>query len=674
MDGFREYDPNITDEEIIRDAMALWKEIDDYEATARGLMLDDIKFENGDVYSQDDHNLRKGRPMLNIPRINQFLNHVKNDMRQNKASMDVLPRGADNEEIAKQRVKAAERRKGLIRFIQNNSRAQDAFQQAYDKAVGPGRGFIHVKSQWVSGKSFDQEIVIEYIRDVFSVYMDRSREETSYADAKYGFILDRMSKKVFQAKYPDAHPDHWTSNQTNSWMSNDDVTIAIFYCTWIKKRKLFVTHDNVMGYMDELKNLPQEAQEDVKANIARTRTVDEPYIMCYKMTSLEILEDPIEIPGKYIPIVPMIGYEEEVDGELEIRGLTRFLKDSCKLYNYAASQECERLAFSPKVPFIIADGQIEGYEKFWQNANDNAAPFLPYKAKSVDGTLVPKPTREPPVMVDSGLVNAKMGYVEDMKAVTGIYDASLGARGNETSGKAILARERQGDNANYHYIDNARICITQVCQIVNDWLPVYYDTNRVVTILGEEMDPQQLELGGMEDGEEITLGDGEFDVVVTMGPGWNTKRQEAVEFMMELVRAAPQVTPLIYDLMVKNMDAPGAQEIADRLKKTIPPEILEEKGGEKQLQANLQQAMQQVQQDQQIIEALTQQLETAMQELESNNAELSNKLEVERLKIQGNIAVAEIKALSEREKEASRVASQYFTSFQSTKPGVNVNE
>ncbi len=337
------------------------------------------------------------------------------------------------------------------------------------------------------------------------------------------------------------------------------------------------------------------------------------------------------------------------------------------MYNYAASQEALRLSISPRVPYIAAKGQIEAHREDWSMANDGSIPVLQYDPVSSGGHLVPPPMRQMPTPVDANLLTAKQGYVEDMKAVSGIENPSLGMMGPERSGIALKELKNSADINSLHYIDNMRICITHTGRIVNEWLPHFYDGSRIVKILGKEDQEKEIELFGKdEDGDEITLGDGEFDVVVTMGANHMTKRKEALEFMMQLIQSAPQITPLIYDLIAKNMDSPGAQEIAERLKKTVPQELLDEKGGVKQLTSQLQQATQQLEQSGQMIQMLTEQVDKMQKELEDNGAEIAKDVKITAMNIQGKIAVEKIKATTQKQQKQADMYWNFFNQSQQT--------
>ena len=336
----------------------------------------------------------------------------------------------------------------------------------------------------------------------------------------------------------------------------------------------------------------------------RTRDVEVRRIKWMKTNGYEILEEQ-DWPGKSIPVVRVVGNEWEVDGRLFISGLVRNAKDAQRMYNYWVSQEAEMLALAPKAPFIGYGGQFEGYEHQWKTANTTNWPYLEVNPDVTDGqgSILPLPQRAAPPLPQTGLIQAKMGASDDIKATTGQYDSSLGATSNERSGRAILARERQGDTGTYHYVDNLARAIRYVTRQLVDLIPKIYDTQRIARIIGMDgktdtvrIDPTQAEpVRKIVDEAGIVIEKiynpsvGKYDVAVTTGPSYYTKRQEAMAAMGEILQANPQLWAVAGDLFVKNMDWPGAQEIAERLAKTIDPKLLEASDESPALQAAQQQ-------------------------------------------------------------------------------------
>ena len=323
----------------------------------------------------------------------------------------------------------------------------------------------------------------------------------------------------------------------------------------------------------------------------KSRDADREVVKWCKINGYEILEES-DWAGKHIPVVRVVGNEYEVEGRIHVSGLVRNAKDPQRMINYWTSQEAEMLALAPKAPFVGYGGQFEGYENQWKTANTQNWPYLEVNPDVTDGqgAVLPLPQRSQPPMASSGLLQAKAGASEDLKATTGQYDASLGMQGNERSGKAILARQREGDTGTYHYVDNLARAVRNVTRQLVDLIPKIYDTERIARIIGEDgesnmakINPQQIEPVKKIVNEQGVVIEkiynpsvGKYDVVVSTGPGYATKRQEALEAMAQLLQGNPQLWAVAGDLFVKNMDWPGAQEMAKRFAKTIDPKLMDD--------------------------------------------------------------------------------------------------
>jgi hypothetical protein len=327
------------------------------------------------------------------------------------------------------------------------------------------------------------------------------------------------------------------------------------------------------------------------------------------------------------------------------------------MYNYWASQEVEMLALAPKAPFIAAAGQIEGYEHKWKNANTVNYAVLEYNpvVDTENGEqALPPPQRAVPPQPSQGILQAKLGASDDIKTTTGQYDASLGQKSNETSGKAILARQREGDIGTFQYVDNLSRAIRFVGRIIVDLIPKIYDTQRVARILGEDddvtmakLDPRQQEavrsVQDMQTGKEIEKiynpGVGRYDVAVVVGPSYTTKRQEALDAMTQMVQGNPQLWQVIGDLLVKNQDWPGADDMAKRLKAMLPPQLQDKEGEEDmppQARQMVEQALAQSEQFQEALKQMAAEMQTLKEDREYKQQELMIKhysAETDRMKV-----------------------------------------
>jgi hypothetical protein len=541
------------------------------------------------------------RPTLTINKLPQHVRQVTNDMRQNRPGAKVIPVD-DNADV-----EVAEIFNGMIRHIEYISDADVAYDTACENQVSYGEGYITLMTEYCDADTFDQDIKIGRVRNSFSVYMDPMIQDPTGADAKWCFITEDLTKAEYERQYPDAAPISTLQSlgvgdqSISNWLNEDTVRIAGYYFIDYDKATLNLYPGNATAF----EGTPED--RDLKLLYGKPknkRISDRPRVKYCKINGYEILEEK-EWAGKYIPVIRVIGNEFEVDGRIYISGLVRNAKDAQRMYNYWVSQEAEMLALAPKAPFIGYGGQFEGYEDKWKTANTNNWPYLEVNPDVTDGqgAVLPLPQRAQPPMASSGLLQAKAGASEDIKSTTGQYNASLGMGSNERSGRAILARQREGDVGTYHYGDNLTRAVRHVARQLVDLIPKIYDTQRIARIIGEDgetkmvkINPDQAEpVNKIIDQDGIVIekiynpGVGKYDVVATTGPGYATKRQEALEAMAQLLQGNPQLWSVAGDLFVKNMDWPGAQEMAKRFQKTIDPKFLESGDKSPELQAAEQQ-------------------------------------------------------------------------------------
>jgi len=543
------------------------------------------------------------RPCLTINKLPQHVRQVTNEQRQNRPSGKVIP-ADDNADV-----QVAEIFNGVVRHIEYMSDADVAYDTACDNQVTYGEGYIRLLTEYCNDETFDQDIRIGRVRNSFSVYMDPTIQDPCGSDAKWCFITEDITKADYERMYPDSAPITTLQSlgvgdqNLSQWLNEDTIRIADYYYVDYDRATLNLYPGNITAFAGtpEDKMLKGQFGKPLK-----TRESDRQKIKYCKINGYEILEER-EWAGRYIPVVRIVGNEFEVDGRLYVSGIVRNAKDAQRMYNYWVSQEAEMLALAPKAPFIGYGGQFEGYETQWKTANTTNWPYLEVNPDVTDGSgsILPLPQRAQPPMASSGLLQAKAGASEDIKASTGQYNASLGMTSNERSGRAILARQREGDVGTYHYGDNLARGVRHITRQLVDLIPKIYDTQRVARIIGEDgetdmvkIDPMQAEpVKKIVDQEGIVIDKiynpsvGKYDVVVTTGPGYATKRQEALEAMAQLLQGNPQLWQVAGDLFVKNMDWPGAQEMAKRFAKTIDPKLMQD--GDKP--PELQQAEQQIQ-------------------------------------------------------------------------------
>ena len=540
------------------------------------------------------------RPCLTINKLPQHVKQITNEQRMNRPTIKVLP--VDD----KSDIEMADVFNGVIRHIEYTSDADVAYDTACENQVTYGEGYLRILTEYCDDTSFDQEIKIGRIRNSFSVYMDPMIQDPAGADARWCFITDDMTKDEYERAYPKASPISTLTargigdSSINQWISETTVRVAEYFYIECEKATLNL----YPGNQTALTGTPEDSLlRAMFGKPLRSRQSDRERVKWCKTNGYEILEES-EWAGSFIPVVRVVGNEFEVDGQLYVSGLVRNAKDAQRMYNYWCSQEAEMLALAPKAPFIGYGGQFEGYEQQWKTANTQNWPYLEVNPDVTDGqgAVLPLPQRAQPPMASSGLLQAKAGASEDIKSTTGKYNASLGMTSNERSGKAILARQRESDVGTYHYADNLARAVRHIGRQLVDLIPKIYDTARVARILGEDGEPSTVKMnpdqeepvkkimgpGGVVVDKIYNPRVGKYDVRVITGPGYATKRQEALESMAQLLQGNPQLWQVAGDLFVKNMDWPGAQDLAKRLQKMLDPKVMADEDNPALVAANQQ--------------------------------------------------------------------------------------
>ena len=540
-----------------------------------------------------------GRPAIQIDQLTQFCHQVVNDIRMNTPNINIIP--ADMEADPE----TAEMLEGRIKAIEYKSLADSAYDTAVDFSVKSSIGFIRVDRKYVDDDSFDQEIIIKRVINPLSHYIDHNSIEADGSDAKFAFVLEEVPYDTFVKKWPDAAPVSFDKVMNESDPGKQDyITIVEFFEIEETEEAIGVLEDGTREKVDGRKKYKN------KRNVKK-RTVKH-----YKLAGQDILEETV-FPGKYIPIVPVYGEEYWLNGKRGIYSLIRKSKGAQRMYNLWKSLETEMLLKQPQAPVMAAEGQMSGYEESWERPDE--AMVLYYKQTDINGKDAPQPTRLQPPTIPTGIVNAARETVDDIKATLGMYNASIGQRSNETSGRAIEARKLEGDVATYHFGDNLVKSITQVGKIIVCALPEIEDSERIVPVVDKEENFKLVGINGAIGKEQPKSYSykGKWDVRVVTGAPFTTQRQEAAALYNQTIQAMPDLMPVIGDLVFKYQDAPGAQAISARLKKLVDPKLLDEK--DQDAQNNQLQAMQM--QMQQMMEQAQAQIAQLQQELQSKQAD-----------------------------------------------------
>ena len=611
----------------------------------RLLALDDLRFLNGEHWTDTERRQRDldGRPCLTMNNAPAIVHQVTNDVRQNKQSIHVQP--VDD----KADPEIAEIIEGLCRHIEYDSGADAAYDTALEAAANCGFGFFRLVTEYCNPKSFDQDMKIKRIRNAFTVYVDPNAQEADGSDMLFAIITSKLTKQEFALQYPKAEltQDSMVNGAGDgTWTGPDFVRLAEYYRIEQFPATLVQMSDGSVRLATD-KGAPPLGVTPIATRPTLIRRV-----MWYKITGVEVLES-AQVPFDWIPVFPVYGDELDIDGEVKRSGLIRSAKDPMKMYDFFLTSITEEYALRTKTPYIGAVGQFEGMEQDWTDANNRSLAYLEYNPVTVDGNMAPAPQRQPMIDVPSGAF-AIAGLMRDnVKAVTGIYDASLGNRSNETSGVAINARKSQGEIGNYHYSDNLSRAIRHLGRCIVSGVPRVYDTKRVLRILGIDGKAKTVEVNKPEvakgdDGGAVhtVLNDltvGTYDVVVTSGPAYNTAREEATDAMLQVGQNWPAIYEIAGDKIIGGMGFPGADDIGERIAKKLGISDDDEQQDETMVQTP-QGPIPAAQAGQ-----LIGQMNDALEQMQAEMEKLESGIKVAELNAETSVKVAEINAAAKHD-------------------------
>lgn len=575
----RDGEPNAKDGRgIARLVVELYDDWYERERDNVTLAYEDLRFSReGAQWPDELKRLRdeEGRPALTVNKCPQYVRQVTGDIRMARPAVKVIPVDDSGDP------KTADVLAGVVRYIENRSDAQAAYFLGCDTQVTAGVGAWQVITEYAGDATFDQEIGIMPVDDAIAIAWDPDSSLPTREDAMWCIVPVDMSMAAFKKRFPKATAadfDTLPTPQSSGWWSEDSVRVATY---WVKEpitRKLALMAN---GAVVDLTDKEPEERARIEAAAERIEDRKAHKVVRYVVSAADVLEGPDDWPGKYIPVIPVVGEEVRIGRKVYRNGLIRWMKESQRIYNYAYSANVEVVALQPKAPFIGTEKNFEKYQEEWAQANRKNQPYLPYTPDPANGNAAPG--RVQPAVSSSGLADLMALAGQDLKDVTGIHDASLGARSNETSGRAIMARQREGDVSTYVYQDNFARAVRYTGKVLIDLIPKIYDTPRTLRIIGEDGKPDVVPINqkaGEEMGpagvidvikNDVTVG--AYDVVLETGPSFTTRREEAREGMNAFLQGNPNAAPLILDLVADAQDWPNSDKIAKRFKTLLPPVI-----------------------------------------------------------------------------------------------------
>ncbi len=660
--------------EIVREAQKRFKACQDWEAEARDRWNADQKFAEGDSdnqYQWDEQQVQSRvndpngpRPCLTINKVRQHNLQILNDARQNKAGIEIRPVGDgatyDSAKIFE----------GIVRHIEYRSNATEAYEAASRHQIYGGWGYWRILTEYIDPTSFDQDIKIQRVADPLSVYLDPDIKDFDGSDARFGFVFQDVPTDLFKTEHPqwkDVVGSRALCDEGNSWDTKDHVRICEYYRRREIADTLYALDDGTSLLRSDIPpDLREQFDAEKETRVRAERPTKRFEVQWFKIAGSRIVDRNVW-PGQFVPLVRVIGEETVIDGVLDRKGHTRAMKDAQRMYNFWTSAAAEFGALQGKSPFMAPARAIEGYEQYWNNANRENYSVLPWNDVAEDGTPISSPQRAQPPVQSSAYLTGMQTASNELMLVSGQYQAEMGAPSNERSGVAIQQRQRQGDNATYHYIDHLAQAIRFTGRIMIDLIPKVYDTERVVKIMAEsgvqsdvqvapdaDKPVQKMVAGRPASDEDLKRAQadpdlrdkvatifnpnvGRYAVEADVGPAFATRRQEAFNAMSQILQQNQELAKIAGDILFKNADFPGADELVERIKRTIPPAILGQgtPPAEEQLQQQVQQLHTALGQAMQRIQEQHDALQQKNDRAEDGHALDSYRAETDRLKVVG---------------------------------------
>lgn len=568
-------------DKFMRECIDRAKDALEHESEQKEKAREDMRFAFVPGYQWDQHlkQKRRNRPCYEFNRIRQMIRRITGAQLKNKPQIKI--RAVEDGDV-----ETAEILNGLIRNIETTSHAEVAYDTAFHWAVGGGFGAFRICTDYEADDSFDQCIKIKPIPDPFALAIDPAAKEFDRRDARYMFVFEEISHSEFKERFPKkelvSFDEPHLSQAERYWWTKDTVRIAEYWYKEREKAKIYQLNDGTIVDSEEFDPVADEAAAN-GLTIVREREIERDVVKMCLVSGKEKLSEVYDWPGKYIPIVVQWGDLVTIEGRQLFSGMTRFGKDAQKLHNFELSTLIEVLAKQPNSPLTATPAMIKGYEGLYSSLGYDDPPVLPFNPDPVAPGL--RPERAQPAAFPSGFANAAAIVSEELKAALGIYDASLGARSNETSGRAILARQQEGDIVNFVYVDNQAKALKYAGEIMVDLIPKIYDADRSIRIIGNDGAEKYIRVNrpivDIQTGKTHIINDlgrGRYDVTVTIGNNYETQRMEVMEAAQAMAQIPGPFGMLAQWLLFKNMDVPGMDEFLQAVRKVLVQQGLLEPG------------------------------------------------------------------------------------------------
>ena len=641
-------------------AMAEFYACVDMDVGLRKKQADERRFAAGDQWPRDirsarENDINGARPCLTIDKTSQYRQQIVNEIRKNRPAVKVRPVDSQADPDTAKIFQAK------IRHIEDRSIAHIAYQCASEWAIDVGEGYFRFVTEY--SEDDKQEVCIKSIPNRFSVYMGKHTMPDG-SDARLCFITEDIPIKAFRKQYPKAK---YKASDLDAGSEN-----AIYWDAEDSVRVVECLYLDGHGHEEEESTEPAEPPPNLPGG-AEVEEVEEAetakLVQWVKFTAADVLEER-EFPCRFIPVVKVVGHERIVDGKVDRWGLIRPVIDPQRQYNYWASVLVENLGLTARGKWLMAEGQDEGHEQMWADANKSTDPRLIYKPTDISGQQVPPPQRIPAGSPDVAVLKQLPLLEHDIQTAIGMFKASVGDSSSDQSGRAIRSLQSQSDTATFNFPDNVADSIAYGGRIMIDMIPRIYDVKQILRLIGDDGKPESAMMDPTQktakrtitnrDGSVKTiynLGVGIYDVTAKVGPSYATQRMEASEFGMEMIKTQPELIKMIGHVVFRHLDINGADEIADVFEKMLPPQLQKPKEGQPALPPQVIQKITEMQQQMQMMGEELQKEKAGTQEAMAK-LQVSAQAEQQRIQQAGQTAQAQLAIQKETQDMQAQLARE----------------
>ena len=619
------------------DASAYWQPIYD-----KGREDKEFAIEKGKQWDTSAIAKRKseGKPTLEFNLVHTYCKQQVNTHKQNRPQIQVVPvdSGADEDK--------AKILSGLIKDTEEASDFESANDVAVENAVYSGIGFLRIITDFIHEKSFNQEPRYKSIHNPEAVLIDPLSREIDGSDNDRALVCEWVDKAQIEKEFGDDAVSDFEFDGAENWhdQSKDTILIAEYFYKDSVRDTLIMLEDGTSEFKSVL--LEQWSEDELKLVTVDERATTRTEIKWAKLSGCKVLETGI-FPGQHIPIIPVYGEVVWVGEERKVFSLVHFATDPQRLFNYWKSAEASILQKNQDEMTIVDDRGIASFEE-WKNPSK--AQYLRFRATDDNGNQIPYPTKMGAATPPVGILNASESAKSLIADTLNMHAPNMGQDVNQQSGKAIGLLQRQGETSQFHFQDNDNKSIRHCGRILLGLYPVLYDTPLVRRIVGTDGETKMVKLNAQpqtEDEFDKAIGGilndmtvGRFDIRIDTGPSFNTQREQSFQLMMQLAQFAPNIMQCAGDLIIKDSPLLNSKEIADRVKKMMPPQVL----GDGQI--NPEQAKAQITQLDQLVQKLTGELDVLKKQVADKTEDRNIDMLKAQINAEKDIQVAQINASS----------------------------